>query len=213
MGLFQERPSVGDNAPLYTTGMNKTILIVGLGNVGKEFDSTRHNIGFAVLDYFAEKQDFDPWLIKKDQYCAMTSKTIGSTRVILFKPTTLMNNSGQAMQAIQHYYKIANSSTLVVYDDIDIDYGQIRTRIGGASAGHNGVKSLIQHCGEDFARARIGIGPKKPEQIDSADYVLSNFNANEQDNMPLLLKESSAILSEYAHGSGALLEETRSFIF
>lgn len=212
MGLFQERPSVGDNAPLYTTGMNKTVLIVGLGNIGKEYENTRHNIGFSILDNFAEKQGFDPWVSKKDQHCAMTSKTIGSTRVILCKPTTLMNNSGQAMQAIQHYYKIANSSTLVVYDELDIDFGQIRTRKGGSSAGHNGVKSLLSHCGDDFYRARIGIGPKHPEQIDSAEFVLSSFDSKEQKNLPLLLRESNAILSEYSHGTGELLEETRNYL-
>ena len=142
----------------------------------------------------------------------MTSKTIGSTRVILCKPTTYMNESGKAVQAVQRYYKIANSSTLVIYDELDINFGQIRTKRGGSSAGHNGVKSLLSHCGDDFGRARIGIGPKVPEQIDSADFVLSKFSDKEQKKKSLLLKESNAILSEYAHGAGELLEETRSFL-
>lgn len=212
MGLFQRRPVVGDNLPLYTTGMQKTLLIVGLGNIGKEYDGTRHNIGFTVLDYFAEKQGFDPWLVKKELKCAVTQTTLGSTRVILIKPTTFMNNSGEAVQLVQHFYKIANSATVAVYDELDIDFGQIRTRIDGGPAGHNGVKSLIKHCGLDFGRVRIGIGPKTPTQMDSADYVLAKFSKEQQDYMNLLLQESNAILSEHCYSEGQLQTETRSFI-
>ena len=102
--------------------------------------------------------------------------------------------------------------TLAVYDELDIDFGQIRTRGGGGAAGHNGVKSLIQHCGEDFGRMRIGIGPKKPEQIDSADFVLASFSAAEKKKLPLLLQEANSILSEYCYGDGQLVTETRTFI-
>jgi PTH1 family peptidyl-tRNA hydrolase len=211
MGLFQERPSTGDNAPLYTTGMNKTVLIVGLGNIGKEYNNTRHNIGFEIIDFFAAKHGFDPWVSKKDQFCVTTSKTIGSTRVILCKPTTYMNESGRALQAVQRFYKIANSSTLVVYDELDIHFGQLRTRIGGGSAGHNGVKSLIAHCGDDFGRLRIGIGPNSSAHIDSADFVLAAFGKKDTAMIPLLLIEANSILSEYAHNAGQLQEETRSF--
>lgn len=212
MGLFERKINVGDNAPLYTTGMNKTILIVGLGNIGKEYDKTRHNIGFDIVNYFAEKHNFEPWHTKKDLHTMISTATIGSARTVLIKPTTLMNNSGNALRAVQHYYKIPNSLTLAVYDELDIDFGQLRTRRGGSSAGHNGIKSLIQHCGEDFARLRVGIGPKKPDQIDSADFVLAQFDTKEKKQRPLLLKEANAILSEYAYGAGELLEETRSFL-
>lgn len=212
MALFQKRPIIGDNAPLYTIGMQKTLLIIGLGNTGKEYDGTRHNCGFAALDYFATKHKFEPWVTKKDLHCAESSQIVGSSRVILCKPTTYMNESGRALWAIQHYYKIANSATLSIYDELDIDFGQIRTRHGGSAAGHNGVKSLIQHCGEDFARIRIGIGPKTPPQIESADFVLSKFNAKEKEQLNLLLQEANSILSEYCHSNGELVAETRSFI-
>lgn len=212
MALFVKRPNIGDTANLYTTGEEKTLLIVGLGNIGKEYDGTRHNIGFAVLDHFAEKQGFPSWTVSKDRKCAETSMTIGSARVILCKPTTFMNLSGEALGAVQHYYKIANSSTLVVYDEADIDFGQIRTRKGGSAAGHNGVKSLIQHCGEDFGRVRIGVGPKKPAQIELADFVLSKLSKKEQENLLLLFQETNSLLSEYCYSTGQLLEETRSFI-
>jgi peptidyl-tRNA hydrolase, PTH1 family len=212
MGLFQRRPIIGDNAPLYTTGMQKTLLIVGLGNIGKDYEGTRHNIGFDVIDHFAEKQGFPGWTVKKDLFCAETSHTLGSARVILCKPTTFMNESGKAVQAMQRFYKIANSSTLVVHDELDIDYGQIRTRLGGGAAGNNGIKSLIQNCGEDFGRVRIGIGPKKPAQIESADFVLSKFSSKEKEQLSLLRQETNSILSEYCYGNGELITETRTFI-
>lgn len=212
MALFQRRPILGDQAPLYTTGMQQTLLIVGLGNVGKEYEGTRHNIGFEVLDFFALKHNFPQWVIKKDLKCAYAQQVIGSNRIILCKPTTFMNLSGEAVQAVQHYFRVANSSTLVVCDELDIDFGHIRTRVGGSAAGHNGIKSVIQQCGDDFGRVRIGIGPKKPAQIDSADFVLAHFSKTEQESMPLLLQEANSLLSEYAHSEGSVPSDTRSFI-
>jgi PTH1 family peptidyl-tRNA hydrolase len=212
VALFVKRPIVGDTAPLYTTGMEKTLLIIGLGNIGKEYEGTRHNIGFAVIDNFAEKQGFPGWTVAKDRKCAETSMTVGSSRVILCKPTTFMNLSGEALQAMQQFYKIPNSSTLAIYDEVDVDFGQIRTRLGGGAAGHNGIKSLIQHNGEDFGRLRIGIGPKKPAQIDLADFVLGKFTKKEQDDISMLLRETNSLLSEYAYSGGQLLEETRTFL-
>ncbi len=212
MGLFERRQVVGDHLPLFATGMEKTLLVVGLGNIGKDYVGTRHNIGFDALDHFADKHDFAPWTVKKDLHCAETKHTLGSTRVILCKPTTLMNNSGRAVQAMQQFYKIANSATLVVHDELDIDFGQIRTRVGGGAAGNNGIKSVIQHVGEDFGRLRIGVGPKTPEQMDSADFVLAPFSKKQQEDMNLLLQESNAMISEFCYGSGQLVAETRTFI-
>ena len=212
MALFTRRPTVDSHLPLYSTGMNTTILIVGLGNIGKEYKNTRHNIGFEIIDHFAKKQDFPNWVLKKDLHSHQTSMTIGSTRVILCKPTTFMNESGRAVKETQHFYKVDNSKTLVVYDELDIDFGHIRTRVGGSSAGHNGIKSVTNACGEDYGRMRVGIGPKKPKQIDTSDFVLAKFDKKQMDYMPELFQESNAILSEYAHGAGALLTETRSFI-
>jgi PTH1 family peptidyl-tRNA hydrolase len=212
MAIITKRPIFNSHLPMYDFGLNTTILIVGLGNPGKEYTGTRHNIGFAVLDNFAEKQDFEKWTQKKDLHCLHTSKTLGSTRVVLCKPTTFMNESGRAVKAVQHFYKIDNSKTLVVYDELDIHFGHLRTRLGGSSAGHNGVKSVTQACGEDYGRLRIGIGPKKPKQIDTSDFVLAKFSPKEVSHLPDLLKETNAVLSEYAHGAGELPVETRSFI-
>src|SRR3989344_3005945 len=118
MGLFQKKPQTSSEAPLYTVGLQKTILIVGLGNPGKKYDKTRHNIGFAALDSFAEKLDFPGWVEKKDLKSLVSSHTIADTRVILLKPATFMNLSGEAVQAAAHFYKIAPRNILVVHDEI-----------------------------------------------------------------------------------------------
>lgn len=214
MALFQRQPQVSDPVNYVTLGLNKTLLIVGLGNIGKAYDNTRHNIGFAVVDEFVHKSDLGGWTEKKDLKCHMASGQLGECRIIVIKPTTLMNLSGEAVQAVVQFYKIHPDNVVVVHDELDINFGQIRTRIGGGSAGHNGIKSVSKLIGdENYARIRVGIGPKMPVQMDSADFVLQKFSEKEQQDMPSLLKESTAILSEYAYSSGQLATETRSFIF
>ena len=196
----------------YTVGMQKTVLIVGLGNPGKEYDGTRHNIGFVCLDDFVKRQDeIGEWAEKKSLKCWLASGQIGQTRVICIKPTAFMNNSGEAVQATMAFYKLASEAVVVIHDELDIPFGQIRTRLGGSSAGHNGIKSVSQHIGEEYGRVRIGVGPKKPAQIDSADFVLQKFSDKEQKDLRGLTREVSAILSEYTYG-GNLIAETRSFL-
>lgn len=210
MALFQKKPDTS-SPPLYSLGLNRSVIIVGLGNPGKEHDNTRHNIGFDCINALTSKQEFDPWIDKKDLKCQITSKLIGSTRVIAVKPTTYMNLSGEAVQAVENFYKVSPEQMIVIHDELDIPFGQIRTRVGGGSAGHNGIKSVVQHCGENFGRVRIGIGPKEPEQMDSADFVLAAFTPEQRDHMPALLKEVQAILTEYIYGD-TLPAETRTFI-
>lgn len=212
MALFQRRPSGGETTRYYTLGQNKAVLVVGLGNPGGEYDGTRHNIGFDCLDAFAKANNFDPWIHKKDLKCHMASAMLGDTKVFAIKPTTFMNLSGEAVQAVMHFYKTPIEKVVVVHDELDVPFGQIRMRIGGGSAGHNGLKSIIQLAGEGCGRIRVGIGPKMPEQIDSADFVLARFSKEQQGHMGELTRETSAILSEYAYGEGTLLAETRSFI-
>jgi len=211
MALFQRKISDTSKAPLYTIGSNKTILIVGLGNPGKQYETTRHNIGFAVLDEFAAKNDFPGWLAKKDLRCQLTSATLGESRVVLCKPDTFMNNSGEAAQAAQHFYRVYNQNTLAVYDELAIPFRQLRTRIGGSDAGHNGVKSLIQHLGDDFGRLRVGIGSEVSQKADAAEFVLGKFTKTEQADLPLVTREAVAIITEFIFG-GQLPPETRKVI-
>jgi PTH1 family peptidyl-tRNA hydrolase len=141
----------------------------------------------------------------------MVNGVVRDTRVIAIKPTTFMNLSGEAVQAVMHFYKIPNSQVVVVHDELDIPFGQIRTRMGGSSAGNNGVKSLIQHLGEDFARVRIGIRNDLAEKQDSAAFVLDKFSKEEKSQLSNLKKEVTSILTEYVYGN-QLSAETRSFI-
>jgi PTH1 family peptidyl-tRNA hydrolase len=136
---------------------------------------------------------------------------MGDTRVIAIKPTTFMNLSGEAVQAVASFYKASPGNVAVIHDELDIDFGQIRLRKGGSDAGHNGVKSVIQHLGEDYGRIRVGVGPKHPAKIDSTDFVLQKFSAKEQAQLPNLTREVNAILSEYLYGT-ELPHDTRNFL-
>lgn len=208
MALFVRRQHSLSDVPAYSIGLSKTVLIVGLGNIGKDYDHTRHNIGFQCLDYFAEQNDFPAWTTKKDLKANITSHNLGNTRVILCKPNTYMNNSGQAMRAVQDFYKVDPANTIIVHDEIDIPFGQIRVRQGGGSAGHNGIKSVIEHGSENSGRVRIGIRNDIAEKADSADFVLGKFTKAEQTKLPSITKEVNSLLTEYLFG-GTLATETR----
>ncbi len=208
MALFQKKPQFTSSAPLYTLGTHKTLLIVGLGNPGKEYKDTRHNIGFAAVDYFAQVNNFPGWVEKKDLKCLLAYANMGENKVILCKPTTFMNLSGEAAQAVQHFYRVYNQQTIVIYDELSIPLGQIRTRVGGSDAGHNGVKSLIQHLGDGFGRLRIGIGSEEAQKNDAAEFVLKKFNKQEQRHLPQILREANSLISEFVF-SGQLPHETR----
>ena len=131
--------------------------------------------------------------------------------VIAIKPTTFMNISGKALQAVTGFYKLQLEHVAVIHDELDIEFGDIRTRYGGSSAGHNGIKSISESIGEEYGRIRIGIGPKAPPQIDSADFVLQKFSDNQLKQMANLKRETLAILSEFVYNR-TLNKETRNFL-
>lgn len=201
MGLFVKKTTTDSSSmPLYNVSLSRTVLIVGLGNIGAEYNTTRHNIGFYCVDFFADSNDFPGWTAKKDLKCRLTMHSLGETRVILMKPTTFMNNSGEAVRAVQNFYKVQPEDTILIHDELDIPFGQIRTRSGGGSAGHNGIKSIIQHASENAKRVRIGIHNDIAEHADSADFVLGKFKGNEQDHLKTIAKEVNAIVTEYIFG-------------
>lgn len=212
MALFQRKPQTSDPKTFYSIGLNKVVMLVGLGNPGAEYELTRHNVGFAALDNFVSKSDsMEEWISKKDLKCLFSSGRVGEKRVIAIKPTTFMNLSGEAVQAAATFYKVRPDDIVVLHDELDIEFGQIRLRKGGSAAGHNGIKSITQHIGEDYGRIRIGIGPKRPEQIASEDFVLQKFSEEEQTQLPNLYREVNAILSEYLYGA-ELPHDTRNFL-
>ena len=209
MGLFQRQPvEIKQNLPYSLSYNLKTVLIVGLGNPGQEHNKTRHNIGWHVVDDFAAKNEFPAFQDHVKFKGFTTEKTIKQTKVILLKPGTYMNDSGQAVQAVASFHKIPPSDIVTVYDELSIPFGQIRTRVGGQSAGHNGVKSLIQHVGHDFGRIRIGIKNDISSKADASSFVLGKFTKIEQENLAALTNEASALLTEYIYG-GSLPSDTR----
>jgi PTH1 family peptidyl-tRNA hydrolase len=211
MGIIQRNPLADIGSQFYTIGLNQTAMIVGLGNIGDSYDKTRHNVGFECVDAFAKSEQFDAWIEKKDLKCLYANKTLGSTRVIVIKPTTLMNLSGEAVQATMRYFNVDLSRVLIVHDELDIPFGQLRMRVGGSDAGHNGIKSVTGLVGESYARIRIGIGPKVPEGIDSAAFVLQRFSEQELGHMQDLTREVSSVINEFIFGE-QLRPETRNFI-
>lgn len=149
-------------------------LIVGLGNVGEKYLFTRHNAGFMVLDKIAFDNGLD-FKEEKKLKGLITKFRINGEDVILLKPTTFMNLSGEAVIAVVNYYKIDLKDVLIIYDDLSLELGRLRFRPNGSDGGHNGIKSIIKHVGtKDFARLKFGIGPQPP--IPSEAFVLQNFS-------------------------------------
>lgn len=211
MGLFFRREETNTELPYRVNiGMENTKLIVGLGNPGKKYDLTRHNIGFYCLDRLAETEN-GQWSEKKALQSLVCDLQLGSSRILLCKPQTFMNNSGEAVRAVQSFFKLETSNILVVHDEIDVVYGKLRMQTGGSDAGHNGIKSVSQHLGKDYGRIRVGIGPKTPPKIDSADFVLQKFSKEEQGHLGALSTEVTAIINEFVFG-GQLAPETRKFL-
>ena len=154
----------------------RTKLVVGLGNPGREYSGTRHNVGFEVLDRLAKKLDCS--FRNKGKFLAEVGEaTLGTGKVILAKPQTYMNRSGASVNALANWLKILPGELLVLVDDADLPLGQIRLRLSGGSGGHNGLRSIIESLGgnEEFARLRIGIGRTGPVGEDITDHVLGKF--------------------------------------
>lgn len=153
-------------------------LIVGLGNPGKKYEMTRHNIGFEVIDYLSAEYGIK---VNKIKYKALIGEGVmQGEKVILAKPQTFMNLSGESVREICEYYKIPAENTIVVYDDVNISTGSIRIRAKGSAGGHNGMKSIIYQLQTDqFPRVRIGVGSPTHEDFGLVDYVLSRFAKDE----------------------------------
>lgn len=157
--------------------MEKLTVIAGLGNPGNKYENTRHNVGFSTIDLLSSKHGIK---VNKLKHKALTGEgTIAGERVLLVKPQTFMNLSGESIREIAEWYKLPMDNIIIVYDDVDLPVGTVRIRPKGSSGTHNGMKSVIyQLQSDEFPRIRIGVG-KAPEGWDLADYVLSRFNADE----------------------------------
>lgn len=165
-------------------------LLVGLGNPGREYRSSRHNIGFMVIDRLAEV--FGVKLTRVQNKALTGMATIGDFRVVLAKPQTYMNLSGEATSGLVRFYKVPHSNLMIINDDIDLPFGVLRLRPGGGSAGQKGIQSIIDRLGsQDFPRMRFGIGRPAGSKT-GAGYVLKNFNPEEQKELPYLIDQAVA---------------------
>ncbi len=175
MNIFEKLKSSSKSAP---TGKIEYI-IVGLGNPGKEYENTRHNAGYLTIEKLCDKYNFKADRLKYKSLCG--DAVISGKRCLVMKPSTYMNNSGQAVVEAMNFYKIPAENIIVIFDDISIDPSQLRIRRKGSDGGHNGIKNIIYLTGKDtFPRIKIGVGKKPHPKYDLADWVLSTFKKDEQ---------------------------------
>ena len=173
-------------------------LIAGLGNPTREYEKTRHNVGFDTIDVLADRINTD---VAERKFKGLYGKgMLGGEKVILLKPQTFMNLSGESVRAAADIYKIPPDHIIVIYDDISLEVGQLRIRTKGSAGGHNGIKNIIAHLGtQEFPRIKIGVGGKPP-RMDLADYVLSRFPAEERKIMETAFRDA-------AEAAGVLIAE------
>lgn len=158
------------------------LIIVGLGNPGEEFKTTRHNVGFMALDKIKEKIDFPDFILSRKFQAEISEGSWDGDKVVLAKPQTFMNGSGKSVKSLIEYYKPSEDSLVVIHDDIDILIGKVKFSKDSGSAGHKGVQSIIDLLGrKNFARLRIGILPLKGKPEKTEEFVLKKFSQNEKE--------------------------------
>lgn len=165
---------------------NKPVLVVGLGNPGNEYNLTRHNVGFMAIDSIAP----DDAVWKNEKKALTTRFDFDGVRIILAKPQTFMNNSGESVAALMQFYKVPLENLIVIHDDMDLKVGTLREKTGGSSAGHNGIKSIDAHVGNQYRRIRIGIGHPRDfnSPISPSDWVLGKFDAEQLKQIKSVIK-------------------------
>ena len=179
---------------------SETWLIVGLGNPGREYETTRHNAGFRALDVLAEKLGCK---VDKLKYQGLYGQAnYKGMKLLLLKPQTYMNLSGRSVLQLSAIFRVPPKNIIVMFDDISLDPGRLRVRADGSAGGHNGIKSIIQELGsQDFPRVKIGVGAKPHPDYDLADWVLSHFTAQEEKALqPALERAADAALAVIDHG-------------
>jgi PTH1 family peptidyl-tRNA hydrolase len=176
-----------------------THLIAGLGNPGPKYANNRHNVGFMVVDELRRRWGASAF---RDKFKGEFTKVrVGSDEVVLLKPLTYMNLSGESVQAAMRFFKVPLGQVVCVHDELDLEFGVVRLKVGGGTAGHNGLRSMVQHCGgPDFVRCRVGIG--RPRHGRPEQYVLSDFSSLERVELGMVL-ELAADMAETAVREGA----------
>lgn len=166
------------------------LLVVGLGNPGPNYASTRHNLGFMVVDILADRLG-EKFKVHKKSGAEVVTGRIGDRAVVLAKPRVYMNESGRQVGPLAKFYSVAADDVVIVHDELDIDFGRIRLKAGGGVAGHNGLRSVSSALGSnEFQRVRVGIG-RPPGQKSGASFVLENFNSVERKEVPTILEQAA----------------------
>lgn len=168
-------------------------LIVGLGNPGSEYSQTRHNVGFMTTDELANHYQTSFNTDKKLKAEVAKFEHHDET-ILIAKPQTFMNQSGDSVRLVMDYYRIALEDVWVVSDDLDLEFGTIRIRQGGSSGGHNGLKDIIQKVGEDFVRFRVGVKNDLLQKLSAEDFVLQKFNQEETQQLPAIISKTTSIM-------------------
>jgi PTH1 family peptidyl-tRNA hydrolase len=187
-------------------------LIIGLGNPGAQYSQTRHNIGFIVVDQFVRdlKTDWKLWGPGKNSDLAQSQ--IGSEKIIILKPLTYMNLSGQSASAVASFFKIPPDEICVLHDDLDIPFGEVRLKVGGGDGGHNGLKSLTQQLGTPkYSRIRLGIGRPPHPQMDTADFVLSPFSNSDWSTVDSMVDKSLQAVRAFTESNQAFMKAMNTF--
>ena len=184
-----------EKAGKIVVGGKDMYIIAGLGNPGKQYAQTRHNVGFDTIDILADKYNISVDTKKHKALCG--KGMIEGQKVVLAKPQTFMNLSGESVRELVDFYKInPEEELIVIYDDISLEPGQLRIRPKGSAGGHNGIKNIIAHLGTQvFKRVKVGVG-EKPSRMDLADYVLGHFSKEEQATMADAVKEAADAVCE-----------------
>lgn len=194
---------------IYNVGMK---LIIGLGNHGKEYEKTRHNVGFMCIDGLAEKLGLPEFKLQKKFEALVSEGIFNGDKIILAKPQTFMNLSGLAVAKLVNFYNCGPKDIFVIYDDVDLPLGKIRLRAEGSAGSHNGMKSIVEHLGfSNFPRLRIGIesrGVSAPEQQEISSFVLTSFRKEEQINLKKAMQDAvSAVLLFLTEGISKSMEK------
>lgn len=166
-------------------------LIVGLGNVGEHYAQTRHNIGFMVVDELARELNAPAFTTNKKLLADVSQVSSGDEALLLIRPTTMMNQSGQAAAAARQFYKLQPADVWVVTDDVDLPFGTVRIRPSGGAGTHQGMKSVVAALGEGFPRTRVGIGDNRIAGQASEDYVLAGFDAEQRSRLAEVIKSAA----------------------
>jgi peptidyl-tRNA hydrolase, PTH1 family len=199
MSLFRRSKESGGNS------RSDRRAVVGLGNPGPRYEGTRHNVGVVVLEELLGRTGSR--LKNHKSGCLVAEARLASTSTILARPTSYMNESGRPVASLVRYYKVATENLIVVHDEIDIPFGEVRVKLGGGTAGHNGLNSIVPHLGKEFVRIRVGVSRPRGRQ-DPADYVLSDFSSAERKELPFIVdKAADAVESVIEHGVERAMNE------